>query len=214
MELRVATYSRVSTIDKGQKPEAQADELRRYCHSRGWKMIEEIADHGFSGGTDQRPGLKHLMKLARERKIDVVAVTKLDRFARSLKHLVGVLDEFASIGVVFVSVNDQIDLTTASGRLMVHLLAAFAEFERSLVSDRTKAGLAHARRLGKVLGRPKCRPDEAIIRLRDQGLSYSQIAKRVGCERSAIYRALKAVAKTSTKGAFQMAERTRHGKRR
>lgn len=214
MKIRAVTYSRVSTTDKGQHPEAQRAELSRYCRSRGWVVADEIIDHGFSGGTDQRPGLKRLMALARERKIDVVVVTKLDRFARSLKHLVATLDEFSAIGVLFISVGDQIDLTTASGRLMVHLLAAFAEFERSLVSDRTKAGLAHARRLGKVLGRPKSRPDVAIIRLREQGLSYSQIEKRIGCERSAIYRALRAVAKTSSKAAFQMAEKTRHKKMR
>lgn len=152
--MRVATYSRVSTAHHDQKPEVQAAELRRYCTARGWSVIEEVIDHGFSGGSDQRPGLKRLLSLARTRQVDVVAVTKLDRLFRSLRHLVAVIDEIEGIGVKFISLHDQIDLTTASGRLMLHLLAAFGEFERGLIRERTLAGLAHARARGKRSGGP------------------------------------------------------------
>jgi DNA invertase Pin-like site-specific DNA recombinase len=189
--LQAVSYSRVSTADK-QNPEAQAAELRRYCEARGWVLTDEITDKGFSGGTgpDQRPGLSRLMAQARARKIDVICVTKLDRLFRSLKHLVAVLDELQALGVQFVSVHDQIDLTTAGGRLMLHLLAAFAEFERALIRERTVAGLAYVRSKGKRLGRPKTCDDAAIRKLRADGLSYSAIQKRLGVSRPSIRRAL------------------------
>jgi DNA invertase Pin-like site-specific DNA recombinase len=196
--LRALIYARVSTSHHDQKPEAQIEELRRYCTARGWDISDEIVDHGYSGGTDQRPGLKRLMALVRARNVDVVVVTKLDRFARSLKHLVAALDEFSSLGVLFVSVGDQIDLTTASGRLMLHLLAAFAEFERGLIRERTLAGLAFARSQGKRLGRPKTRPDAEILRLRAQGASYSQIQRQLKISRPSIHRALVAAGGTKT----------------
>jgi len=158
---------------------------------------QEIVDEGFSGGNDRRPGLSQLLQNARARKIDVIVVTKLDRLARSVRHLVTILDELVSLNVDFVSVGDQIDMTTPSGRLMFHIVGAFAEFEKSLVSERTRSGLEHAKRKGKILGRPKIRDDLAILKLRSQGLSYSQIDRNLKCGRSAIYRALKSVAKTS-----------------
>ena len=211
--LRAATYSRVSTDDK-QNPEAQTSELHLYCSDRGWQVIEEITDKGFSGGTgpDQRPGLGRLMVLARARKVDVIVVTKLDRLFRSLKHLVTVLEELQTIGVLFVSVRDQLDLTTATGRLTMQILGAFSEFERGLIRERTIAALAYIKSKGKRLGRPITRPEEAILKLRAAGHSYSEIQRRLGCERSAVYRALKAVAKTSSKADFQVAEKTRHQK--
>lgn len=208
--LRAVTYSRVSTANHDQKPEIQVDELRRYAEARGWQIDHEITDHGYSGGTDQRPGLKQLMALARTRKVEIVAVTKLDRMARSLKHLVTILDELSSLGIQFVSIQDQIDMGTASGRLMLHIVAAFAEFERALIRERTIAGLAYARSRGKRLGRPRSRDDNGILALRLQGLSYNQIQRRLGCERSSIYRALKAVGKTQSKLAFQVAEKEKH----
>jgi DNA invertase Pin-like site-specific DNA recombinase len=207
--MKVATYSRVST-ERDQDPEAQRVELANYCRSREWELFEEVVDHGFSGGTDQRPGLKRLLSLVRSRKIDLVVVTKLDRLARSLRHLVSILDELSSLGVKFVSIHDEIDLTTASGRLMLHIIAAFGEFERSLIRERTLLGLLHARRKGVRLGRPKKRNDVKILELRSAGLTYSEIEMRLGCDRSAIYRALKAVAKTQSRGEFQLAEKTRH----
>ncbi|MBI3555223.1 MAG: recombinase family protein [Deltaproteobacteria bacterium] len=211
---KVASYARVSTSHHEQKTEVQTEELRRHCAARGWDVIEEVIDHGYSGSNDQRPGLKRLMVLARARRVDIIIVTKLDRLFRSLRHLVTVLDELESLGVKFVSLHDQIDLTTASGRLMLHILAAFSEFERALIRERTLAGLAHARSKGKRLGRPRSRNDEAILSLRAQGMSYTAIQQRLGCERSAVYRALKAVAKTMSKVDFQVAEVKKHARGR
>lgn len=189
--MRVVTYSRVSTSHHDQKPEVQVEELQRYCVSRSWTIAEEIIDHGYSGGSDTRPGLKRLMELVRTRQVDAVVVFKLDRLFRSLKHLITVLDEFTALGITFVAVRDQIDYTTPSGRLFVQMLGALGEFEKSLLIERVRAGLDHARRKGKTLGRPRVRPDEAIHALRALGKSYSEIAKELGITRGAVCRSLK-----------------------
>ena len=152
--LRVATYSRVSTQKREQKPEVQTGELRRYCKARGFKITHEIVDRA-SGGGDDRPGLKQLLKLVRAREVDAVAVVKLDRLFRSLKHLVNTLSEFEALGVKFIATRDQVDLTTPAGRMFVQILGSLAEFERELIRDRILLGLDHARRSGKQLGRPE-----------------------------------------------------------
>lgn len=105
----VATYSRVSTSHHGQNPDVQVYDLRRYCQARDWHVAHEIVDHGFSGGTDSRPGLKQLIALVRAREVDAVVVVKLDRLFRSLKHLVTMLEEFQALGVQFVAVRDNVD---------------------------------------------------------------------------------------------------------
>jgi DNA invertase Pin-like site-specific DNA recombinase len=193
-------YSRVSTSDKGQNPEVQLVELRRFCSARQWNVVNEIVDHGYSGASDRRPGLAQLMSLVRNRQVDLVLVAKMDRLFRSLKHMVTTLDEFQSLGVQFISVGDQIDLTTASGRLMLHIIAAFAEFERALIRERTVAGLLFARSQGKTLGRPKKRDDKAIVALRRQGLSQSAICKLLKVSKGAVWRAIQAAPKTPPNG--------------
>lgn len=198
--MRVGTYSRVSTSDKGQNPKVQQEELRRYCAARGWDISIEVVDEGFSGGTDKRPGLKQLMSLARSRKIDVIAVVKLDRLFRSLKHLVTTLDELDCLGVRFISIQDQIDLTTASGRLMLHLLGAFGEFERALIRERTLMGLAHARRHGKRLGRPRTHDVDTLKALRAKGASFREIQRITGAPMGCIARALQTARKSPSKG--------------
>lgn len=197
--MKVATYSRVSTSHHGQKPEVQVHELRRYCEARGWTIAHEIVDHGFSGGTDSRPGLKQLLSLVRERQVDVVIVVKMDRLFRSLKHLVATLEEWQAVNVQFVATKDNIDYTTPAGRLLAQILGSLAEFEKSLLIERTMLGLDHARRSGKTLGRPKTRDDAKIQALRSQGLSYTAIQKQLGVSRGAISRAMQAVPKTPEK---------------
>jgi DNA invertase Pin-like site-specific DNA recombinase len=212
--MRVATYSRVSTSHHDQNPQVQVEELRRYCQARGFSIAHEIVDHGFSGKTDARPGLKQLFSLARGREVDGIVCLKMDRLFRSLKHLVASLEEFQSLGVTFIAIRDAVDYSSPSGRLFAQILGALGEFERELARERTVLGLEYARRQGKRLGRPMTRPDEAIVTLREKGLSYSAIQRQLGCERSAVYRALKAVAKTSSKAEFQLAEKARHRKGR
>lgn len=187
---RVAIYARVSTT-KDQKPEVQIDELLRYCQSRGFIVTHQIIDQGFSGKTDQRPGLKQLMALTKSRKVDVVCVVKLDRLFRSIKHMVITVQDFTDIGVEFISIRDQVDLTTASGRLMLHMLAAMAEFERELIRERTIAGQEYARRKGKMIGRPMKHDRQAIVELRKQGCTYRQIQDRLKVPQGVIYDAIK-----------------------
>jgi DNA invertase Pin-like site-specific DNA recombinase len=179
----------VSTQKREQKPEVQIQELRRYCKARGFKIAHEITDRA-RGGTDDRPGLKELMRLVRAREVDAVAVVKLDRLFRSLKHLVNTLSEFEALGVKFIATRDQVDLTTPAGRMFVQILGSLAEFERELIRDRILLGLDHARAQGKTLGRPKLRDDLAVRYLRQQGLSYQKIQKRLGVSKGAVCRAL------------------------
>jgi len=193
---RVLIYSRVSTV--GQNPQIQIAELKRYCDARQWQIVEDVSDAGFTGGNDKRPGLQKLLVMARTRQIDVVIVVKLDRLFRSLKHLVTTLQEFSDLGIEFISLNDQIDLTTASGRLMLHILAAFSEFEKSLIVERTLMGIAHARSQGKRLGRPPVADANKIRELRVKGLSYRKIMKELGLTMGTVSRALEQAAPESS----------------
>ena len=194
--MKVATYSRVSTQKRDQKPEVQVAELRRYCKARGFKIEHEIVDRA-SGGTDDRQGFKRLIQLVRAREVDAVVVVKLDRLFRSLKHLVNTLSEFEALGVKFIATRDQVDLTTPAGRMFVQILGSLAEFERELIRERILLGLDHARSQGKRLGRPKLNDDEAVQELRGQGLSYQAIERRLGVSKGAVCRAIKLAPKKS-----------------
>jgi len=187
--LKVATYSRVSTNKREQKPEVQVGELKRYCKARGFKVTHEIVDRA-SGGGDDRPGLKRLLQLVRAREVDAVVVVKLDRLFRSLKHLVNTLSEFEALGVKFIATRDQVDLTTPAGRMFVQILGSLAEFERELIRERIMLGLDHARSQGKRLGRPKVNDDVKIRQLRKQGLSYQAIQRKLGISKGAVCRAV------------------------
>lgn len=188
--MKIVTYSRVSTSHHDQKPEVQVNELRRYCSAREWQITEEIIDHGYSGGSDKRPGLIKLLALVKSRQVDAVVVVKLDRLFRSLRHLVTTLEEFNALGVTFVATKDNVDYSTPSGRFFVQVLGSLGEFEKSLLRERTVMGLEYARSQGKVLGRPKLRDDGVIQALKASGLSYSQIQHKLGVSRAAVYRAL------------------------
>ena len=176
----VALYARVSTHN-GQDPEMQLREMREYTQRRSWAIAGEYVDAGVSGAKDSRPELNRLMADAKHRHFDAVLVWKLDRFGRSLKHLVNALAEFEALGIAFVSLKDNLDLTTPSGRLMFQVIGAMAEFERSLIQERVRAGLRNARAKGKRLGRPAVVVDAAeITKLRSEGLSMVSIAQNLG----------------------------------
>jgi len=179
--LRAAIYARVSTANHGQDVGMQLLELREYCQRRGLQIAGEYADIGFSGSKDSRPELNRLMTDAKQRRFDAVCVWKLDRFGRSLRHLVNALADLEALGVCFVSLKDNLDLSTPSGRLMFQIIGAMAEFERSLIQERVKAGLRNARAKGKRLGRPRVLVDSArIASLRAQGLSWAAVGERLG----------------------------------
>jgi DNA invertase Pin-like site-specific DNA recombinase len=196
--MRVATYSRCSTDHHKQNPDLQVQELRRFCAGRDWVISRELVDHGFSGGNDQRPGLKEIMRLVQSREVDVVVVTRLDRLFRSLRHLCATLELFEANGVKFVASDGSIDWTTPTGRLLTQVLGALAEFQRALLRERTMMGLAYARSKGKKLGRPRVHDESAIIELRAQGLTYKQIEGRLGVPSGCISRALRRARKTSS----------------
>lgn len=187
--LRVARYLRVSRSD--QDPALQEDGTAELISKRGWKLVETYNDHGVSGSRERRPALDRLLQDARRRRIDVVVVWKADRLFRSLKAMVTTLDEWASMGVGFVSATEVFDSTTPQGKLLLHLTSAFAEFERNLIIERTRAGIAAARRRGVHVGRPRARVDVDQLReLHEAGLSVRDIAEKLGIGVATVHRRL------------------------
>jgi DNA invertase Pin-like site-specific DNA recombinase len=185
---RVALYARVSTSNGQQDPEMQLRELREYVGHRGLTIVGEYIDK-MTGSKDSRPALNRLMADAGQRKFDAVLVWKLDRFGRSLRHLVNAIAELEALGVAFVSFRDNLDLSTPSGRLMFQIIGAMAEFERSLIQERVKAGIRNARAKGKKLGRPRADVRESHIEgLRASGASWRAIAKEVGVGVGTVHR--------------------------
>ncbi len=187
---RVALYGRVSTLNHNQDPELQMRELREYAARRGYEIAREYLDRGISGSKDSRPALNQMLADAHARQFDVVLVWKLDRFGRSLRHLVNALAEFEALGIAFVSLRDNLDLTTPAGRLMFQIIGAMAEFERALIQERVRAGLRNAKSKGKRLGRPKVIVDRSrIASLRAQGLGWKAIAQQMSLGVGTVLRA-------------------------
>ena len=182
---RVAIYTRVSTTD--QHPEMQEKELRDYVARRNWKLHQVYTDKGVSGATEKRPGLDAMMNDCRRRKVDVVIVWKFDRVARSLKQLLNALELFRELGIGFVSCTEAIDTSLPHGEMLFQIIGAIAQWERSLIGERVKAGLQHARSQGKKLGRPSLRvltPSEAARLKNDRKrnrVPFRELAKRYGC---------------------------------
>jgi DNA invertase Pin-like site-specific DNA recombinase len=174
--MRAAIYARVST-NNGQDPHMQIRELREYCQHRGWDIEGEYVDAGVSSAKEHRPQLDTLLAACRKRRVDAVVVYRYDRFARSLRQLVNALEEFRSLGIEFISLHEGVDTSTPNGRLVFGIFASIAEFERELIRDRVKSGIAAAKSRGKRLGRPRVNVDAArIAALRDSGVSWSTIA--------------------------------------
>ena|ERR1700688_109481 len=152
---KAGIYTRVSTTD--QHPEMQRNELVEYAKRRGWSLYREYSDKGVSGAVERRPALDALLEDCRLKKIDVVVVWKFDRFARSLKQLLNALELFRTLGIGFVSCTEAIDTSLPHGEMLFQIIGAIAQWERSLIVERVKAGLQHARSQGKRLGRPPLR---------------------------------------------------------
>jgi DNA invertase Pin-like site-specific DNA recombinase len=152
---RAALYVRVSSGE--QNTGAQERALREYVQRRGWKLQQIYRDQGVSGTGSNRPALNELLKACRRGSVDVVVVWKFDRFARSLKQLMSGLEMCRALGIDFVSVTESIDTSVPSGELVFQMIGAVAQFERSLIAERVKSGLAFARAEGRVLGRPSLR---------------------------------------------------------
>lgn len=186
---RIGAYLRVSTLE--QSTELQKREIEAYITARRWQSVVFYEDKA-TGTNANRPALKQLLLDAHQRKLDMVICWKLDRLFRSLKDLVNTLSEFSHLGITFISLKDTIDMSSSSGRLMVHLLAAFSEFEAALIQERVRAGLRNAKAKGKRLGRPKKRDDQQILALRQKGLSLRQISRELGISMGSVQKGLAA----------------------
>jgi DNA invertase Pin-like site-specific DNA recombinase len=154
---RAAIYARVSTVDRGQDPETQLRQLREYADRRAFAVVHEYVDRA-SGARNDRPEYRAMLEAARKRRFDVLLVWRYDRFARSLRELVNALAEFEGLGIEFVSYNEGADTTTPQGKLLFGIMASLAEFERSLISERVRAGMQRAKAQGKHTGRPPLHP--------------------------------------------------------
>jgi putative DNA-invertase from lambdoid prophage Rac len=187
--LRVGLYARVSTHDQQTLP-LQLAAMRDYVVKRGWTIAFEVEDVG--SGTGERPRRDELLKTARQREVDAIVVWRLDRWGRSLVDLISTLQELASLRVGFVSLHEALDMISPTGRALAGMLAVFAEFERDILRDRVKAGIAQARKLGKPHGRPPTvlQRSEEIKRLYASGVSKREIAKRLGISRTSVRRLL------------------------
>lgn len=206
MTTRVAIYARVSTTNHGQDVSMQTRELRQFAVARGWTIAGEYVDQGVSGAKDSRPELNRLMTDAHKRKFDAVCVWRFDRFARSVSHLLRALETFNALGIAFVSLSENVDTTTPTGKMIFTVLGAVAELERSLIVERVRAGLRNARAKGRILGRPRVTVDAArIVRLREQGRTIREIADELGYSRSLVHKSLanaesRSVANTALSG--------------
>jgi DNA invertase Pin-like site-specific DNA recombinase len=196
-KLRVGLYARVSTQDQQTIP-MQTRTLREYAARRGWGIALQVKEIG--SGASQRERREQVLEAARRREIDVVLVWRLDRWGRSVTDLLATLQELEHLGVGFVSLTEALDLTTPAGRAMAGLLAVFAEFEREILRERVRAGLAHARHNGQRLGRPltaALHVDE-VRKLYRAGTSKSEIARRLQIGRTSVRRILSPHEKGST----------------
>src|ERR1700675_3065481 len=177
--MRIGIYARVSTKD--QSCELQVRDLRAYCAARGFDLVREYVDVGQSGAKDSRPELNKLMDDARKRQFDAIVVWRFDRFARSTKHLLAALEEFRSLGIQFISYQENIDTSSALGQALYTIVSAVAQLERDLIRERVSAGIRNARANGKRLGRPRVKANlEEILQLRAEGHSLRKIAAKLG----------------------------------
>ena len=189
--LRAGLYARVSTSDQ-QTLTMQNRAMREYAARRGWTVALQVRE--VNSGAAKRQARETLMEAAHRREIDLVLVWRLDRWGRSVTDLLATLQELEHLGVGFVSLTEALDLTTPAGRAMAGLLAIFAEFEREIIRERTRAGLAHAREKGKQLGRPATAAVHAaeIRKLHRAGVSKAEIARRLQIGRTSVRRILAA----------------------
>src|ERR1035438_97 len=188
--IRAALYARISTVNHGQDPEVQLGELREFCKRRGFAVAHEYVDKGISGSRERRPALDKLLADCRKRLVDAVVVYRYDRFARSLRQLVNSLEEFRALDIEFISIHEGVDTSTPNGRLVFGIFASIAEFERELIRDRVRSGMAAAKAKGKRIGRPRVAVDTSMIAsLRRQGCSWAEITRETGVSKGTAQRA-------------------------
>jgi DNA invertase Pin-like site-specific DNA recombinase len=184
--IRAALYARVSTTH-GQDPALQMDELRQVAAQRGWRVAAEYADVGVSGTKDRRPALDRLMSDARAGRLDLIAVWRFDRFARSTRHMVVALDEFRALSIDFVSIREAIDTSTSIGKVLYTLISAISEMEAEAIRERVVAGVRRAQAAGKHVGRPRQHvPVDAAVALLGDGRGLREVATMLGVDRNVL----------------------------
>lgn len=184
-------YTRVSTTD--QNPEVQLRELKAFAKRAGYQLVKIYTDHGYSGASTKRPAFLDMLEAAQRRQFKTLIVWKLDRLSRSLKDLVNTLADLHSYNIDFVSYTDKIDTSSAAGKMIFQITAVFAEFERDLIRERVKSGLANARAKGVRLGRPAISGRKAgeIKDLAAQGMNKRQIARQLRIDDKTVRKYLK-----------------------
>lgn len=176
--MNIALYARVSTDE--QKPDLQLLELRRFAEARKFMIVQEFVDVGHSGAKASRPQLDALMDGARKRRFDGVLVWKFDRLARSVDHLRRTLLEFRKLGIEFLSYTENLDTSTPMGEAMFSIMGAMAQLERDLIRERTVAGLRAAKARGVRLGGKPLGLEAQVLRLRNEGRTFREIATTLG----------------------------------
>lgn len=197
--MKTAVYMRVSTED--QSISMQEREISLFLQSRGILDYQVYSDEGVSALKTDRPRLKALKNELKQGQIELLVVWKLDRLFRSLTQLLAFLNELKEYNVKLISVKDNIDLTSPAGTLTMQIIGAFAEFERNIIIERTKAGQANARAKGIHIGRPNTVGKELaskILDLRAQGLTMQKISHALGVGVSSIHYTIKKASKSST----------------
>ena len=159
-------------------------------------MVDVIEDHGYSGSSSDRPGLKRIMQLASRKNFDVLLIKKLDRLFRSVSEIVSTVTELQYRKIALISLSDNIDFNSPSGKLHFHLISAMAEFEKSLIQERVKTSLQWAKENGVTLGRPQKHDQARIIELRKLGMSYRNIVKTTGAPLGVVSRVIASALKT------------------
>lgn len=205
---RAVVYARVSTLD--QNCDTQLLDLRQLAEQRGLTILEEFVDHGISGARAKRPGLDRLLGDARRGKFDVLVVWSFDRMARSVRHLIELLDELTKLNIEFISFREAIDTAGPLGRALIVIIGAIAELERNLIIERVRAGMRRARLEGRHIGRKPLELDrEAIVRDRERGRSLSELARTYRTSRATIRRVLATVPKGVAQSTSQLKENRR-----
>lgn len=195
-KLRCCLYTRVST--DLQKNDSQLFDLRRYAEQRDFQIVEEFSDTA-SGAKDSRPALNMMMDAARKRKFDAVLVWRFDRYARGTRHLLQALEEFRSLGIAFISYQENLDTGSPLGQAMFTIISALSQLERDVIRSRVVSGVRAKREKSGRWGPKRKRDDRAVIELRKEGLSVRQIAKRLGISATSVMRSLAGVPGTPSK---------------
>jgi DNA invertase Pin-like site-specific DNA recombinase len=193
--MKVALYSRVSTDKQQNGLESQKRALEEYCKTKGILEYEVFEDSNISGSKSSRPELDRMLKEVRDGKFDMVLVYSFSRFARSTKFLLDSLEEFSLLKVNFVSLSENIDLSSAIGRAMFTIISAIATLERELIAERVRNGMINARAKGRRIGRPQTINDDLIATLRTENYSYREISKMLNIGQGSITASLRRTAR-------------------